>query len=53
MADDLRERIAMERTRIRKAAGQGILDLKAVERLKLLLRELETAEKEASKGEVG
>lgn len=53
MADDLREKIAMERLRIRTAAGKGILDLKAVERLKALLRELETAEKAAPTGESG
>lgn len=53
MADDLREKIAGERMRIRAAAGKGILDLKAIERLKVLLRELEAAEKEGSKGRVG
>lgn len=53
MANDLREKIATERSRIRTAAGKGMLDLKAVERLKALLHELETIEKSAPKGKVG
>lgn len=69
MADDLRDKIEMERLRIRTAAGNGILDLTAVERLKALMRDLEmleaagtgeasaqkvqTAEQESPKGEVG
>ncbi len=52
MADDLRDKIAKERVYIRTSAGKGILDMQAVERLKALLAQLETAEKSSPKREM-